>query len=207
MKKRNKVLKYDWQKYKPESLDKRGITGKSLERLYVNLRKEVYNRQYTLKKAGYGNIPEIQMLPLRTLKSVKQDVPDPEYYMKRRISDFVNFLNNPLTLVRNQGKRAEIKTIKSLQKRGLKLKDKKDLEMFGKYMEMIRNHMAGLIYDSDDAVKAYIENKEKKKKLSIKKLAENFSLWKTREINIAKENIKLLHPKDYEERWRQMGLS
>lgn len=201
-----KIIKYDWSKYNPEALEKRGIEGKSLERLYSRLRKEVYNRIYTLKKSGYGNIEEVKKMPLRTLESIKKEVPAPDYYMRRRISDFVNFLNDPLTLARNQPKRTEIKAIRTLNnKYDLNLKSDRDLKRFGDYMQYVRNMMEGLEFDSDDAVQRYVDEKISNK-VNAKKLAEAFTSWEKKDTEKARDNLKKMFPDNYKDKWKEYGL-
>lgn len=204
MKNHNKPKKYDTSKYTPQALTKRGLSDKQLRKLYSSLRREVKDRIRTLTKAGYGDIFEIKSTYAPTLKEVATK-PRPDYYLKAKIGEYASFMSNPLTLVRNQKNRKEYKIVQTLQERGYGI-TMEDLNTFGKYMQLIRELGNEMLYDSDDAVQMYEENKEKKNKLSYKELANSFNEWSIRNRQDKIENLKRLYPNNFEEKLKEYDL-
>lgn len=202
-KKLPKYKKYDYSKYTPAALEKRGLSEREQKRLYSKLRKEVQTRIHTLKRAGYGDIDEVKRMYAPTLKEVETK-PVPIMYLHAKISEFVQFINNPLTLVRNQKKRREIKMINTLQSHGYNI-SQSQAKAFGKFWEVLREISNNIIYDSGEAVR-FFEDNYGQNKLKVKDIAQAFFEWdkKERENKIA--NIKLLHPKDYMEYLKKYDL-
>lgn len=192
---KNVTKKIDVNKYTPQALIDRGVSLKTQRKLYTEFRTIAIKRIKRLKEKGYTNIHEVNV-NLPTLKEI-DDHMYPTQYFHFKLLEVINFINNPLTLITNQGRRTEIKTVTTLAKHGYQ-KAASNIEKFGRFMETIKSRFNGLFYDSVRVAEWYEENK--KGRMTAEELAEAYEKWAQQEDRIIVENIRLLHPKDYKER-------
>lgn len=192
---KNITKKIDVDKYTPQALIDRGVSLKTQRKLYTEFRSIAIKRIKRLEEKGYTNIPEVNV-NLPTLKEI-DDHMYPTQYFHFKLLEVINFINNPLTLITNQGRRTEVKTATTLAKHGYQ-KASLNIEKFGRFMETIKSRFNGLFYDSVRVAEWYEENKTGR--MTAEELAEAYEKWAQQEDRIIVENIRLLHPKDYKER-------
>lgn len=193
---KNVTRKIDVNKYTPTALINRGVTIKQQRKLYTEYRSIVNKRLNRLKEKGYRDVEEVKKIKLPTLKEIDEHQYS-EQYFHFKLLEAINALNNPLTLLSNQENRTEIKIKNTLEKHGYQ-KAAKDTKRYGKFMDMIRARSIGLLYDSDRVAEWY--EQEETKGFTPKELAQMYEEFQLKEDRTLYENIKLLHPKDYEER-------
>lgn len=192
---KNTKKKIDVNKYTPQALIDRGVSLKTQRKLYTEFRSIAIKRIKRLEEKGYTNIPEVN-IKLPTLKEIDEHM-YPTQYFHFKLLEVINFINNPLSLITNQGRRTEVKIAMTLSKHGYQ-KASSNIEKFGRFMEIIKSRFNGLFYDSVRVAEWYEENKTGR--MTAKELAEAYEKWAQQEDRIIVENIRLLHPKDYKER-------
>lgn len=190
----NTTRKIDVDKYTPLAREARGVSDKQARKLYSEFRSIAQKRLNRLKEAGYANVDESKAY-FPTLKEIDEHA-YPHQYFNFKLIEVIEYLNNPLSLLSNQGKRTEIKTAQTLKRHGHE-KASKNIDKFGKFMQATRARFNGLFYDSERAAEWY--EQENTGRISVDELARTYEEWQRREDKLYIENMKLLHPKDYVE--------
>lgn len=198
----NTLKKLDLNKYSPQALEKRGLGDKMLRKIYSEFSSIAKKRIQALIDKGYGDTQEVRRSVFPTLKEVDTK-PDPGYYLKAKIFELATFLNNPLSLLRNQSKRTEIKAQATLKEHGYDVAAKSYIS-FGKFMETIKSRGLGLMLDSKRAVQYYESHYLEGQ--TYKEIAQAFEEWQDRELKTIIENVKLLYDKDYKSHLQEMGI-
>lgn len=200
-KKKRLFKKLNIKKYTVQALEQRGLSTNELRKLYSELRSISLKRRNALIAKGYKDVQEAR-LSVRKLKDMG-GVPDVEYYIKAKIYEMAQYLNNPLTLLSNQSKRAELKAQQTLRDHGFAIAATR-YTSFGKFMEALKARGGGLMLDSFRAVK-YFE-KEALNKTSLKDMVEDFNQWQQAEIKTIVENTKAVYPNQYREKLKEYEI-
>lgn len=187
----------DVNKWTKPAIEKRGLSYKTLRKRYSEYRAVAVKRQKALAAKGYGKMPEVTQAKFPTLKELDARNIDVELYLKMKMKQVVEFLNNPLTLVRNQGRRQEIKSMKTLQLHGYNIYDS-NFEAFIDFMQKLRSRGLGLLEDSDRAAKYFSEHW--RPDMDLDTFIKSFEKYRREDDADKIENLKLLHPDDYKER-------
>lgn len=196
-KKGNTLKEIDVNKWTKPAIEKRGLSYKTLRKRYSEYRAIAVKRQKSLAAKGYGKMPEVTQAKFPTLKELDARNIDVELYLKMKMKQVVEFLNNPLTLVRNQGRRQEIKSMKTLQLHGYNIYDS-NFEAFIDFMQKLRSRGLGLLEDSDRAAKYFSEHW--RPDMDLDTFIKSFEKYRREDDADKIENLKLLHPDDYKER-------
>lgn len=120
---------------------------------------------------------------------------DTELYLKLKMKQLVEFLNNPLTLLSNQKKRPMFKSLKTLQLHGYNIYET-NYESFSDFMDALRARSIGILFDSRDTAKFF--EKKWKKDMSIDDLVKSYEKYELKEQAAQVENIRALYNGDDE---------
>lgn len=196
--KNTRVLKeIDVNKWTKPAIEKRGLSYKTLRKRYSEYRAVAVKRQKALAAKGYGKMPEVTQAKFPTLKELDARGIDVELYLKMKMKQVVEFLNNPLTLVSKQSRRKEIKAIKTLQLHGYNIYDS-NFEAFVDFMQKLKSRGLGLLEDSDRAAKYFSEHW--RPDMDLDTFIKNCEEYRREDDADKIGNLKLLHPDDYKER-------
>lgn len=194
----HRVLKeIDVNKWTKPAIEKRGLSYKTLRKRYSEYRAIAVKRQKALAKKGYGKMPEVTQAKFPTLKELDMRDIDVELYLKLKMKQLVEFLNNPLTLVSNQSRRKEIKAMATLKLHGYNIYDS-NFEAFVDFMQKLKSRGLGLLEDSDRAAKYFSEHW--RPDMDLDTFIKSFEKYRREDDSDKIENLKLLHPDDYKER-------
>lgn len=172
------------------------MTYKTLRKRYSEYRSVAVKRQKALQQKGYVNVPEVTNAKFPTLRELdsRQDF-DTELYLKLKMKQLVEFLNNPLTLLSNQKDRSMFKALKTLQLHGYNIYET-NYEAFGEFMDALRARSLGILFDSRDAAEFF--EKKWKKDMSIDDLMKSYTKYELNEQAAQVENIRALYNGDDE---------
>lgn len=172
------------------------MTYKTLRKRYSEYRSIAVKRQKALQQKGYEKVPEVTNAKFPTLRELdsRQDF-DTELYLKLKMKQLVEFLNNPLTLVSNQKDRSMFKALKTLQLHGYNIYET-NFESFGDFMDALRARSLGILFDSRDAAEFFEKNW--KKDMSIDDLMKSYEKYELKEQAAQVENIRALYNGDDE---------
>lgn len=198
----NTRKKIDLNKYSPQALINRGLSNKMLRKIYSDFRGVAKKRIAALIKKGFGDVEEVKRSYFPTLKEVDTK-PSPDYYLRAKIFELANFLNNPLSLLRNQHNRTEIKAAATMKEHGYDVAAGSHIS-FSKFMQLVKSRGYGLMLDSDRAVQYY--ESHYLEGMSYKEIAKSFSEWQDKEIKTIIENFKLLYGKDWKSKLADRGI-
>lgn len=187
----------DVNKWTKPAIEKRGLSYKTLRKRYSEYRAIAVKRQKALVAKGYGKMPEVTQAKFPTLKELDMRDIDVELYLKLKMKQLVEFLNNPLTLVSKQSRRKEIKAMKTLQLHGYNIYDS-NFEAFVDFIEKLRSRGLGILEDSDRAAKYFSEHW--RPDMDLDTFIKSFERFRKEDDADKVENLKLLHPEDYKDR-------
>lgn len=193
----------DVNRWTKQAIEKRGISEKTLRKRYSEFRAVAVRRQKALIAKGYGKVPEVTANKFPTLAELdaRADL-DVNLYLKLKMKQLAEFINNPLTLVSKQGERSSYKAYKTLNEHGFNVKFK-DMEAFGDFMDKLRARGLGLLLDSDRAAKYFAEHY--RPDIPMEAFLDAFERYRKEDDTDKLENLISLYPKD--EQWRSMAYS
>jgi len=199
----NTLKEIDVNKWTKQAIEKRGLSDKTLRKRYSEFRAIAVRRQKALIAKGYGKVPEVTANKFPTLKELKArpDL-DVNLYLKLKMKQLAEFINNPMTLVSKQGERSVYKAYETLNQHGFSI-EFSEMEAFADFMDKLRSRGLGLLLDSDRAAKYFAEHW--RPDIPMESFLDAFEKFRLEDDTDKVENLMNLYPKD--EQWRSMAYS